>query len=57
LVNPLEEIDGLGAKKIQSLLRHFGGYKHIEHANESELCEAPGIGKQMAARIYAHLRA
>ena len=53
--DPLEEIDGLGAKKIQSLLRHFGGRRGIEHASIRELREVPGIGKAMAERIHGHL--
>ena len=53
--DPLEEIDGLGAKKIQALLRHFGGRRGIEHASVGELCEAPGIGKAMAERVHGHL--
>ena len=53
--DPLEEIDGLGAKKIQALLRHFGGRRGIEHASVGELCEAPGIGKAMAERGHGHL--
>ena len=37
--DPLEEIDGLGAKKIQSLLRHFGGSRGIETGKMLELGE------------------
>jgi len=53
--DPLEEIDGLGAKKIQALLRHFGGRRGIEHASIRELRGVPGIGKAMAERIHGHL--
>ena len=53
--DPMEEIDGLGAKKIQALLRHFGGRRGIEHASVRELREVPGIGKAMAERIHGHL--
>ena len=55
LGDPLEEIEGLGAKKIQSLLRHFGGRKGILHASVGELREVPGIGREMAERIHGHL--
>jgi excinuclease ABC subunit C len=51
----LEEVDGLGAKKLQTLLRHFGGRKGIEHASESELTTVPGIGPALASRIHAAL--
>jgi excinuclease ABC subunit C len=48
-------VEGLGAKKIQALLRQFGGMKGIEHATEAQLAAAPGIGKALAQRIYLHL--
>ena len=51
LEDPLEGIEGLGAKKIQSLLRYFGGKKGIISANEGELLQVPGIGKNMARKI------
>ena len=52
--DPLEEIDGLGAKKIQSLLRHFGGSRGIEHASVDELKAVDGIGTLMARKIREH---
>ena len=55
LKSPLEEVGGLGAKKIQGLLRHFGGMKGVEHATEAELVAAPGIGRALARRIHSHL--
>ena len=55
LKSPLEDIEGVGAKKIQSLLRHFGGMRGIEHASQGELAAAPGIGKSLAGRIHQHL--
>ena len=53
--DPLENVPGLGAKKLQSLLRHFGGRKGINHATFEELKNVPGIGNQMAKRIIKHL--
>ena len=55
LGDPLEAVEGLGAKKIQALLRHFGGRKGIMHASVEELREVPGIGKAMAERVHAHM--
>ena len=52
--DPLEEVPGLGAKKLQSLLRHFGGRKGIEHATLEELRNVPGIGNEMAKRIIEY---
>lgn len=52
LADPLEAVEGLGAKKLQTLLRHFGGRKGIEHAAVNELLTVPGIGPSLAQRIY-----
>ena len=56
LSDPLEAVEGLGAKKLQTLLRHFGGRKGIEHATVSELTTVPGIGPALAERIHEALR-
>ncbi len=55
LHDPLEEIEGLGAKKLQALLRHFGGRKGIEEAPIKALQQVPGIGYALASRIHNHL--
>lgn len=55
LSDPLTTVRGLGAKKFQSLLRHFGGRQGIEHASVNELQITPGIGKSLAMRIYEAL--
>jgi excinuclease ABC subunit C len=55
LKNPLEGIEGLGAKKIQALMVHFGSYKNIKFASLEELQKVPGIGKEMSEKIYSEL--
>lgn len=55
LRDPLEEVEGLGAKKLQALLRHFGGRKGIDEASLKALQKVPGIGKALAERIHSHL--
>ncbi len=55
LRDPLEEVDGLGAKKLQALLRHFGGRRGIDHASVRDLRQVPGIGSELATRIHEHL--
>ena len=55
LKNPLENIEALGAKKIQSLMVHFGSYKNIKFASIEELQKVPGIGKEMSEKIYSEL--
>ena len=55
LTDPLEGVEGLGAKKLQSLIRHFGGRQGITHATVSDLKTVPGIGPSLAKRIYDSL--
>lgn len=51
----LEEIEGIGAKKRVALMEKFGTIDKIMHASEAELAEAQGIGKELAAKIKAHI--
>jgi excinuclease ABC subunit C len=55
LSDPLESVSGLGAKKLQSLIRHFGGRQGISHATIRDLKTVPGIGPSLAKRIYDSL--
>ena len=50
--DPLENVVGLGAKKFQTLIRHFGGRKEILHASEKDIKTVPGIGPALAKRIF-----
>ena len=52
LSKPLEGVSGLGAKKLQSLIRHFGGRQGIKHASVADLKTVPGIGPSLAQRIF-----
>ena len=52
MVDPLEKIPGLGAKKFQTLIRHFGGRKEVLHASEKDIKTVPGIGPALAKRIF-----
>tara|TARA_B110000881_G_scaffold9296_1_gene7077 strand:+ start:848 stop:2608 length:1761 start_codon:yes stop_codon:yes gene_type:complete len=52
LHDPLQEVEGLGAKKMQNLLRHFGGRQGIAHASLQGLKTVPGIGPSLAQRIH-----
>ncbi|MBI2994348.1 MAG: excinuclease ABC subunit UvrC [Gammaproteobacteria bacterium] len=53
--SPLQQIDGIGSRRRQSLLRHFGGLQGVERAGVEELAKVPGINKNLAQRIYSAL--
>jgi excinuclease ABC subunit C len=55
LSDPLEAVEGLGAKRLQALLRHFGGRRGIDHASPEDLTAVSGIGPALAKRIWHEL--
>ncbi len=55
LADPLEAVEGLGAKRLQALLRHFGGRRGIEHASPEDLAAVEGIGPALAERIWQEI--
>lgn len=50
--SPLENIAGLGPKRRQTLLKHFGGLQGITRAGVADLVKIPGISKKLAQAIY-----
>ena len=52
----LTEIDGIGEKKAKALLKHFKTIKAIKTASVQELCEAEGISRALAQKIYDYYR-
>ncbi len=55
--SPLENIEGLGPKRRQNLLKYFGGMRGVSKAGEEELAKVPGISKNLAKAIYQEMHA
>jgi len=52
----LESIPGLGPKRRQNLIRHFGGIQGVKQAGVEDLQRIPGISRKLAQIIYDELR-
>ncbi len=48
----LEDIEGIGNKRRQSLIKHFGGLQGVAKAGIDDLANVPGINKNLAQKIY-----
>jgi excinuclease ABC subunit C len=52
----LESIPGLGPKRRQALIKHFGGLQGVKQAGVEDLAKIPGISRKLAQIIYDVLR-
>ncbi|PRI12030.1 excinuclease ABC subunit UvrC [Leucobacter massiliensis] len=55
IASRLSEIPGLGPKRVQALLKHFGSVARLRSATPAELAAAPGLGPKLAEQVLAHL--
>jgi len=55
--SPLEGIAGLGPKRRQTLLKHFGGIQAITQAGVADIAKISGISKKLAQEIYDQFHA
>ena len=54
LKSALSEIEGIGPRKQQALIRHFKSVKAIFEASKEELMQVDGISEVLAQRILDH---
>ena len=55
LSSGLENIEGIGAKRRQALLKHFGGLREISKASAADIAKVSGISQSLATKIYKYL--
>jgi excinuclease ABC subunit C len=52
--SPLDEIAGIGARRKQALLHHFGSARTVARAGLAEIERVSGISKAVAQKVYDH---
>lgn len=52
---PIAAIPGIGPKRLQALLQHFGGMQGLLTASMESLASVPGISKKLATDLYQTL--
>ena len=52
--SPLDEIEGIGARRKRALLNHFGSAAGVSKAGLADLETVEGISKTVARRVYDH---
>jgi excinuclease ABC subunit C len=55
IASELENIEGLGEKRVKALLKHFGSAKRLRVATVAEISDVAGIGVVLATQIHSQL--
>ena len=56
LASVLDDIPGIGKKRKENLLTHFGSFSKIQSADIDALAEVPGISRDLAETIHTYLK-
>ncbi|TAN36827.1 MAG: excinuclease ABC subunit UvrC [Verrucomicrobia bacterium] len=48
----LDDIEGIGTKRKEDLLKHFGSIARLRRASVEEIAAAPGVGPELARLIH-----
>ncbi|TVQ83465.1 MAG: excinuclease ABC subunit UvrC [Micavibrio sp.] len=54
--SPLDEIPGIGARRKQALLKHFGSARAVAEAGLADIAAVDGISAALAKKIYEYFR-
>ncbi len=57
IASTLQDIPGLGEKRVRALLKHFGSAKRLRLATAGEIAQVAGIGDVLATTIVENLAA
>lgn len=52
----LQEIEGVGPKRRQAILKYLGGLQELKRASVEEIAKVPGISKTLAEKIHSSLQ-
>jgi excinuclease ABC subunit C len=55
IASSLADIPGLGEKRVNALLKHFGSAKRLKLASADEIAQVAGIGPVLALQILESL--
>ncbi|MDH2390301.1 excinuclease ABC subunit UvrC [Streptomyces sp. HNM0663] len=53
--SPLDAVPGLGERRKQALIKHFGSVKRLRQATIEQITEVPGMGRKTAESLVAAL--
>ncbi len=56
LESQLDDIEGIGTRRKEDLLKHFGSLARLRRASVEQIAAAPGVGPELAQKIHQFLK-